>query len=520
MQTIFKNGDKPYFAFGGQCMNSSAINPSDRAMFWKALETIQGNTAEIPIFWETIEPLEGEFDFTLVGEILQEAREQNKKLILVWFGTWKNGMMKYVPLWVKNNTERFKRMIRHDGAPIANLSPNCHENLNGDKKAFCELMRYIRKEDKDFQTVLAVQVENECGTLGYCCRDYSEEGNAQFQNQVPDFIVQKLQNEKDTDISRVWSKMGSPTVGNWTEMFGKWDEEYFAAYSVATYVNEIAKAGKEIYPIPMIVNVWLDKIGFDLPGVDYPAGGPVSKNLDLWKWCTDSIDVIGPDIYLGSPSLYDQACATYKRKDNALFIPESDCRRHLNNWINMFSAIGTYRAIGYFAFGIEHILLQDGTERQEFKEFIGSFRSLASITPLLLKNQEIYTVRQDFGMENQYIEGKNHRIMVDFTYGRTDYVHRLPGYEKECGHGLIIQTAPEEFYITGSGYTVYIIPKHTKIPYSNIKLASTHNYRLVEEGYYGNDDNWKCTRIRTGDESDAGIWIYSDTPAVRVVLGE
>ncbi len=520
MKTIFEKDGLPFYPFGGQCMNSSAINPTDRDVFWKALEKIQGNTAEIPIFWENIEPQEGVFDFSVVGEIIKEARAYDKKLILLWFGTWKNGMMKYVPVWVKNNADRFKRMTRHDGIQINNLSPCCGENLNADRKAFSELMKFIRKEDKDSHTVIAVQVENECGTLGYCCRDYSFAGNEQIQSNVPDFIVEKLKSSPNKNITKIWRENGSPAHGNWKELFGNWADEYFAAYTISTFVNEVAKAGKEIYNIPMIVNVWMDGIGFDIPGVDYPAGGPVSKNLDIWKWCATSIDVIGPDVYIGSPARFDKACAIYKREDNPLFIPESDCRRNLKNWINMFSAIGTYRAIGYFAFGIEHILLNDRSERPEYKDFIGSFKSLASIAVLLTKEYEVFTVREEFGMINQYIDAGNYRVMVDYTYGRTDYVHRLPGYEKENGHGLIIHTKPDEFYIVGGGYTVYFTPKHTEIPFSNIKLPSTYNYRLVEEGFFDKDGAWTTTRLRTGDESDAGIWVYSDSLTVHVVLGE
>lgn len=519
MQTIFQNNGLPYFPFGGQCMNSSVINPADRAVFWKALAAIHGNTAEIPVFWETVEPEENKFDFTLVGEVIREAREQKKKLILAWFGTWKNGMMKYVPGWVKDDPGRFRRMVRHDGSRIANLSPCCQENLDADKKAFCELMKFLCREDENEHTVLAVQVENECGTIGYCCRDYSAAANEHFQSNVPEFLVDRLRSNPDTAVSRVWRENGGLADGSWTALFGKWDEEYFAAYTVASYVNEIAGAGKKIYPLPMLVNVWLDGIGFDIPGTDYPAGGPVSKNLDIWKWCAPAIDVIGPDIYIGSPALYDKACAAYKRPDNLLFIPESDCRRGLKNWMNMFSAIGTYRAIGYFAFGIEHILLGDGSERPEYQDFIGSFRSLASVAALLQQEHEVYSVRQEFAMENQYIDAGNYRIMVDFTYGRTDFTHRLPGYAKEEGHGLIIHTKPDEFYVTGGGYTAYFTPKHADIPFSNIKLPSTYNYRAVEEGFFDRDGNWKILRLRTGDESDAGIWVYPDAPAVHVILG-
>jgi hypothetical protein len=40
----------------------------------------------------------------------------------------------------------------------------------------------------------------------------------------------------------------------------------------------------------------------------------------------------------------------------------------------------------------------------------------------------------------------------------------------------------------------------------------------VEEGYFDSQGEWVTTRLRTGDESDEGIWMYADVKAVKVVL--
>jgi len=41
------------------------------------------------------------FDFSVVDTLLSQAREHRVRLVLLWFGTWKNGSAHYMPLWMK-----------------------------------------------------------------------------------------------------------------------------------------------------------------------------------------------------------------------------------------------------------------------------------------------------------------------------------------------------------------------------------------------------------------------------------
>ncbi|MDR2746120.1 MAG: hypothetical protein LBB77_01615 [Treponema sp.] len=49
METIFISRGRPVFALGGQSHNSSAYSEQDRKVFWKALDALSANTAEIPV---------------------------------------------------------------------------------------------------------------------------------------------------------------------------------------------------------------------------------------------------------------------------------------------------------------------------------------------------------------------------------------------------------------------------------------------------------------------------------------
>ena len=99
-------------------------------------------------------------------------------------------------------------------------------------------------------------------------------------------------------ITAAWQANGSKTKGNWEDVFGKSlaTDEFFMAWYFAQYTNEIVKAGKDIYPIPMFVNAALNRPGRE-PGSGYPSAGPLPHLMDIWKTAGPSIDFLSPDFY-------------------------------------------------------------------------------------------------------------------------------------------------------------------------------------------------------------------------------
>ena len=85
---------------------------------WPRLAAIPLNTVLTPLSWELIEPREGQFDFTLVDGLIQEARRNNLHIVFLWLASWKNGMSSYAPLWVKQNTQRFPRVMKRTAARL------------------------------------------------------------------------------------------------------------------------------------------------------------------------------------------------------------------------------------------------------------------------------------------------------------------------------------------------------------------------------------------------------------------
>ncbi len=302
---------QPFLILGAQVANSSGWKDQlDRC--WPLYQQLHANTAEIPVYWEVVEPQEGHFDFRSVDMVIEGARAHHLHLVLLWFATWKNGEADYVPTWVKENPSRFPHMRNRAGEQVRVLTPLSTESRDADKRAFAALMHHVKEVDGDQHTVIMVQVENESGSLE-TDRDYSPEANKQFNNPVAPELIRAL------------GKSSNKPASNWRQVFGAEEaDEAFAAYSVATYVNAVAAAGKKEYDLPMYANVWLrERKNFERPGDAYPSGGATSNMLDLWKAVTPALDAIGPDNYVLDYVGYRSVLRTYSRPDNPLFVPET-----------------------------------------------------------------------------------------------------------------------------------------------------------------------------------------------------
>lgn len=99
--------EAPMLVLGGELGNSSASSLEYLASIWPKLAALHLNTVLAPVYWELIEPEEGRFDFALVDGLIAQARAHGMRLVLLWFGSWKNSMSSYVPAWVKRAPDRF-----------------------------------------------------------------------------------------------------------------------------------------------------------------------------------------------------------------------------------------------------------------------------------------------------------------------------------------------------------------------------------------------------------------------------
>ncbi len=361
-KVLFVDG-KPFIMLAGEVHNSDASSPDYMERIWKIADELGMNSVLLPVTWEMIEPAEGEFQFKIVDQLIDQAREYGMKIGLLWFGSFKNAECMYAPGWVKRDTKRFHRAQIVKGKnkagrqvspsmpvtiPYTSLSYLSENAMQADARAFGKLMEHIREYDETYGTVITVQVENETGLLGNA-REVSDEADEAFESLVPqefaDYMKQHTEYmEEDVRCAVEQGKQ----EGNWKEVFGDAAEEVFSAYHIASYVEYVAQAGKKEYDLPLVVNCWLDK--GDRPG-DYPSGGPVARMHEVWDYCAPSIDVYCPDIYV---PYFNSVCDSFvKTGKNPLYIPETATHSYAAS--RMLYTVGHYHAMCYSPFGFDDI---------------------------------------------------------------------------------------------------------------------------------------------------------------------
>jgi beta-galactosidase GanA len=80
---------------GGELQNSSLSSAEYMDEIWYNMVLTNVNTLLGSVTWEMIEPEEGKFDFEELDKVILGARGRNLHLILLWFGSFKNGMLQY-----------------------------------------------------------------------------------------------------------------------------------------------------------------------------------------------------------------------------------------------------------------------------------------------------------------------------------------------------------------------------------------------------------------------------------------
>jgi hypothetical protein len=489
---------RPFLILGGQVHNSSAW-PNELPQVWQSIAAMHANTLAGPVYWEQFEPQPGHFDYSIVDQIVEGARAHNLHLILLWFGTWKNGNMHYVPAWVKSDPKRFPLLIRGDGEPIDVLSALSRNTLEADKTAFVALARHLKQIDGEQHTILLLQVENEPGTMG-SVRDWSPEANRLFAGPVPADLLAAMHKQP----------------GTWIQVFGGDADENFQAYYQAKFVNEIAAAGKAEFAIPYYVNVWvnepppeLPQRQLDSPGKDYPSGGAVQRLVGLWRAMAPAIDMIGPDIYSDDSEYYRETMKAYERPDNPLWIAETGRGDSYGKFF--FYALGD-GAIGFSPFGVDKTgwnILGD----LPWKTHADNFALIGPISREIAQLEfdgKLKTAVEEPGHTSQELDFGEWQATVAYGFPQADG-KRAPGTKDAHAVALVAQLGPNEFLVTGIDSSV-IFHLPGKLPWIHSQIIS------AEQGNYENGV-WKPLRLWNGDETDHAL-SFNEKPAVlRVRMG-
>ncbi|KAH7000452.1 glycoside hydrolase superfamily [Ilyonectria destructans] len=500
---------EPFLILGGELHNSTFSSAELMSTIWPKMKAMNINTVLGPVTWEIIEPTEGHFDFSELDKCLLGARKHGLHLVLLWFGSYKNATSCYAPDWVKTDGTRFPRIQIKGGddelVTTSTLQPFSKELWQADATAFKALMKHIKEVDQEHGTVVMVQVENEIGIMGGS-RDRSAVADDLFDSPVPEDLLKRLRDDFDVLSPSFKSKFAHlkdtwEASLTWKQAFGEdhWADDLFMANAFSHFVQQVAAAGRVEYDIPIFVNValcnedpsWADDIDIpdfipagDKPG-QYPSGGPVGHNLDIYMHNAPDIDFFAPDIYLQD---YEKVSECFRPQKRALFIPEQ--RRDEYGARRIWSGYGNHAAIGCCPFGIDGFTVEESP-------FTLHFGILKAISSYILEAQanrpdEIMGFYFDEVDETQK-ERKWTKVMGDFkvTVERA-FVFGKPS----SGAGIIIRQSNGKFLAAGFGFQVVFTSTDPKSTFTGILRT--------EEKEVDTNGALHTVRLLNGDETNQG----------------
>jgi beta-galactosidase GanA len=492
----------PYLVLGAQVNNSSAW-PAVLPQVWAAIKAIHANTVEMPVYWEQFEPKPGAFDYSVVDTLVAQSRKNDVRLILLWFGTWKNNGPAYVPLWLKQDPQRFARMLTADGRPIGSISPFAGGMLEADKHAFVALMRHLKKTDPQ-HTVILVQVENESGTWG-AVRDYSPAAVKAFDAPVPAEI-----------LAAMGKKPAGGNVG-WKQAFGKDADEFFHAWAVARYVGEVAAAGKAEYPLPLYANAALRDPISPGPVVNWESGGPTDDVLPIWKAAAPALDLLAPDIYMDDYAKVDKVMELYRRADNPLLIPEISNAPQYARFF--FLALG-HETLGFSPFGIDFTNYANfplGAQKMNEETLAPFALNYLLAGPIMRElarldlEGKVKGVAEKKGTPAQSLEIGGWKVNVSYGLPQFGFGNHPPGNPEPVGGAFVAQLDDNQFLVGGF---------HCRVDFQTTGAGTKkqRDYLRVEEGTY-ESGKFKFRRLWNGDQTDWGLNFTSEPVVLRVTLG-
>ena len=493
----------PFLILGGQTNNSSNY-PAMLPEVWPVIDTIHANTVEIPVAWEQIEPVEERFDFSWLDALLPEARHHGVRLVLLWFGAFKNTSPSYAPQWVKGDTRRFPRMVTKDGKIHYVLTPLASSTLHADSRAFAALMRHIREVDPQ-HTVIMMQVENETGSY-QSPRDFSPEANRLFAQPIP------------AELARKEGKSGS-----WAQVYGWKADQAFNSWYTARYVDQVAAAGEAELNLPMYANAALSD-PFKEEGAQYGAsGGPNWNVIDIWKAAAPHLSLVAPDLYDRDYAVYAKQLEHYSRPDNALFVPENGNALEYSRFLWLALGKG---AIGWSAFGMDATgysnfpLGAKQLDSETLQAFASKYALLAPIARdwarLAFEHQSAGFAKPKDGSDQSATLG---RWKISAMYGMWEFGERdwswidMPPNPKKdlpVGGASVMQLGPDEFLVAGSDVRI-------RFGLDKPQAGESVQFVDVEEGTFDNG-RWVMKRRWNGDQTDYGLNLTKPT-LLKVRMG-
>lgn len=309
----------PYFILGMQLDCDSCYDADNMAGLMAQAKRMGCNSVALLLYWRLIEPEMGQYDFTILDAMIAAAEKCDLRIVLVWFGSYKNGCLQYAPDWVRSDQDRFQRAWRRDGTRLEPFAcPTCKETLVADRDAVCQVFTRLKERDVSRRVIL-FQVNNEIGLLTtdrcYCPRCQERYDAGAYDAQASGAAA-------------------------------------FSADCFLAFQETIAAAAKAIYPLPCYLNAWLSGTSPSSRPGQYPAGGPEPRVLAQYLREKRAIDFVSPDVYSTGQAAFHRLCALYDAPGNPLYIAEHSAGKGSRMEKNVFYTLA-YGAIGFDPWAID-----------------------------------------------------------------------------------------------------------------------------------------------------------------------
>ena len=424
--------DRPFLILGLQWDCDSCFSAEEMNPLFPEARRMGANTVALPVYWREVEPEPGRYEFNMVAERLSQARVNGLRIVLLWFGTWKNASAFYAPDHVRDDHKTYRYALDREGHETASLCPTSPVTWQADRNALVALGAYLRDNDPE-HTVILLQIENEAGLLG-TARCHCAVCNDRFES------------------------------GGYAREYGTDADECFSVVSVAGYIDRLAAEVKAVKDLPCYTNAWLSQPVGRVPG-SYPSGGPVPQVLDLYRAQLKHLDFVAPDIYVDGLRDFDRLASTYAAGGHPLYVAEHSSSVSGRAERNVFYAIGRHGAIGFDPWAID----------SPFPDMYGE----PMVDPI---GHE--WARQAYWLRDSYVaigramgpicacQGTEKLLCFVQEPGERGTAHSATlcnlqiAYHDRDGmaRGLVLELSPTEFLLVGVGFSVRFRRKDADLP--------------------------------------------------------
>jgi hypothetical protein len=286
---------------------------------------------------------------------------------------------------------------------------------------------------------------------------------------------------------------------------------------VARYIEQVAAAGKAVYPLPLYVNAALRNPLHPSRPPSYESGGPTDNVIPIWKAAAPSVDVLAPDIYMGESAQYLKVLELYHRPDNALFVPETRNDPAVSRFF--FAALG-HQAIGFSPFGLDYTGYSNSPlgaakiTEESLAPFALNYKLIGPMDREIARlnfEGKLQAVAEEKGQPTQSLDFGPWTVTVSYGLGQFGSGQNPPGNPEPIGRALVARLADNQFLVTGFFCRV-------DFQLTDSASGKQRQFLRVEEGTYDNG-TFHPIRIWNGDQTDWGLNFTSAPQVLRVSVG-